>query len=174
MMYLQTKKISDTVIAIEPGGAHYMRTDIPLRRSEIEVWIEEGKSKAYICREISCKPSTLDFHLKVMGISYAGNKFVGLRPGGNKRPVIERLRQDTVYGSHYLKNLLFRDGLKERCCEECGITVWQDRPAPLELHHINGDRFDNRLENLQILCSNCHSLTSNNSGKGMRTALAQR
>lgn len=61
-----------------------------------------------------------------------------------------------------LKNRLFKEGLKEEKCEICGYT------ESLELHHINGDHTDNRLENLQILCANCHRQTNNYRGKGIR------
>ncbi|MGM9530406.1 HNH endonuclease [Intestinibacter sp.] len=48
-------------------------------------------------------------------------------------------------------------GLKENKCEECGITEWRGKPITIQLHHINGDRSDNRVENLRMLCPNCHS-----------------
>lgn len=71
-----------------------------------------------------------------------------------------------------LKKRLFQEGLKERCCETCGIRTWLDKPISLELHHRNGDRSDNRLANLMLLCPNCHSLTDTyrgrNIGKGSR------
>ena len=41
----------------------------------------------------------------------------------------------------------------------CGYT------ENLELHHINGDHYDNRIENLQILCPNCHAKTDNYRGR---------
>jgi DNA-binding CsgD family transcriptional regulator len=67
-----------------------------------------------------------------------------------------------------LKRRLVREGLKEERCEGCGLDRWQNRPLPLALHHLNGDRDDNRLENLQILCPNCHALTENFSGRNRR------
>lgn len=68
-------------------------------------------------------------------------------------------------GSHSLKQRLFKAGLKKPQCELCG---WCERAPdgriPVELDHINGDRFDNRLENLRILCPNCHSLQPTHRG----------
>ena len=58
--------------------------------------------------------------------------------------------------SNNLKKRLVKDGIKEDRCERCGLTNWLDKPIALALHHINENHFDNHLENLQILCPNCH------------------
>ena len=50
---------------------------------------------------------------------------------------------------------------KEWKCERCGLNTWQGSPLPLEIHHIDGNRRNHDLSNLQILCPNCHSQTSN-------------
>lgn len=61
--------------------------------------------------------------------------------------------------SYKLKKRLFAAGVKIPECEFCG---WAEKMnngrIPLELDHVNGDRYDNRIENLRILCPNCHSL----------------
>jgi DNA-binding CsgD family transcriptional regulator len=72
---------------------------------------------------------------------------------------------------NHLKGRLFDAGLKSRACESCGLSEWRGQPIPLALHHVNGDRNDNRLENLQILCANCHSQTDTWAGRNGRAGL---
>ena len=59
-------------------------------------------------------------------------------------------------------------------CERCGLDTWQDQSIPLEIHHINGINTDNRLENLQLLCPNCHALTNNYRGRARMSARPER
>jgi 5-methylcytosine-specific restriction endonuclease McrA len=58
--------------------------------------------------------------------------------------------------------------MKVNQCEACGISTWLGAPLTLALHHVNGDRLDNRLENLQLLCPNCHSQTPTFAGRNGR------
>ncbi|MDE5888957.1 MAG: hypothetical protein K2H20_02950, partial [Bacilli bacterium] len=69
------------------------------------------------------------------------------------------LQENTNFNCNTLKKRLLAEGIKEYKCECCGITEWQGEEITLELHHINGNHYDNRLENLQLLCPNCHSQT---------------
>jgi 5-methylcytosine-specific restriction endonuclease McrA len=63
-------------------------------------------------------------------------------------------------------------GLLDETCAECGITDWRAAPLSLCLHHVNGINDDNRLENLQLLCPNCHSQTENFAGRFARAQSA--
>jgi DNA-binding transcriptional ArsR family regulator len=85
------------------------------------------------------------------------------RPHG--APIESYLIADRPHNRGNLKRRLVREGLKEPRCELCGIAEWQGKPLSLALHHINGEGHDNRLENLQLLCPNCHSQTDNFSGR---------
>ena len=90
--------------------------------------------------------------------------------GYNPAPIEELLTNERKisYSSHGLKKRLITEGLKEHKCECCGITEWNKKPAPIELDHINGNHHDNRLENLRILCPNCHAQTDTYRGKNKK------
>jgi len=76
------------------------------------------------------------------------------------------LVENSNYGSYNLKQKLLSNNILENKCFECSITdTWNNKPISLQLDHINGINNDNRLENLRILCPNCHSQTETFSGK---------
>lgn len=65
-----------------------------------------------------------------------------------------------------LKKRLIKLNILENKCQKCGLgNLWQNETISLQLDHINGIRNDNRLENLRILCPNCHSQTPTFAGK---------
>ena len=64
-----------------------------------------------------------------------------------------------------LKKRILQAGLLIEKCAVCGIQTWQGKPIVLQLDHINGDNRDNRIENLRLLCPNCHSQTESFCGK---------
>lgn len=73
-----------------------------------------------------------------------------------------------VTSSNILMERLIKLGIFPRACCRCDITHYHDVPAPLELEHIDGNHFNNNLENLTILCINCHSQTETYVGKNNR------
>jgi len=126
-------------------------------------------------RKLGIRPnsnySTIYKYIKLFNIDIshftgqAWNKGFRVRPF--KSITLEEIliENSTYASSSKLKNRLFKEKVKEEKCECCGNSEWMGLKIPLELHHINGDNTDNRIENLQILCPNCHSQTDNNSGK---------
>jgi len=90
--------------------------------------------------------------------------------GHNPAPIEELLTNERKisYSSHGLKKRLITEGFKQHKCECCGISEWNGKPAPIELDHINGNHHDNRLENLRILCPNCHAQTDTYRGKNKK------
>lgn len=60
--------------------------------------------------------------------------------------------------SNNLKKRLFLEGIKEKRCECCNAETWLGWQMTFELHHIDENHNNNALENLQIVCPNCHSM----------------
>jgi hypothetical protein len=80
-------------------------------------------------------------------------------------PIEELLVAGRPRNRGHLRARLLKAGLKEERCEQCGLDEWQGQPLRVTLHHVNGDPYDNRLENLSFLCPNCHSQTPNFGGR---------
>lgn len=136
-----------------------MRTDILDRKADILVWIQQNRTKAFICRQLQCKQSTLNSYLNKMGIDYAGNQGgIGLNKQYSHYKTAEEYAVSSYVKSSKLKDKLVREGKKENKCEICGISSWLGVEIVLELHHKNGNHYDNDLDNLQILCPNCHAV----------------
>jgi Bacterial regulatory proteins, luxR family len=88
-----------------------------------------------------------------------------------RAPIHEYLVAGRRVDRSHLKGRLLAEGLKENRCECCGITDWRGAPLAMALHHANGDGLDNRLDNLVMLCPNCHAQTPNFSGRNRRPKL---
>lgn len=141
------------------------RNDILEKESKIRQWVSEHRSKAFICRQLDCKPLTLESYLGKLDIVYKGNQGGRGCNSSKTKPAIDYLYKGSTISTHRLKLKLIQAGIKTAECESCHASNWLEGSVPLELHHINCDRYDNRLENLQILCPNCHALTDNHAGK---------
>ena len=92
--------------------------------------------------------------------------FLNEREIGKQIPLEVILIENREYQSSRLKRRLVQAGIKQYVCEICGCSnEWNGKPLTLQLDHINGNHSDNRLENLRILCPNCHSQTETYSNK---------
>jgi len=112
---------------------------------------------------------TLAKHITRLGIDTA--HFKGRAHGttpSEKIPLDQMLKAGTYFSSGTVKRRLLKERLLRCECYECQMPpVWRDKLLVLQLDHINGDPCDNRLENLRLLCPNCHSQTRTFTGKKM-------
>ena len=145
------------------------RNDIDERKDDILQWIKENKSKAWMARELNCNQKTIASKLLKWGIEYKGNQsHKGEKINKTYVPAQEYLGTDKMISSYKLKLKLLQEGIKDYECERCKRRFWLDEPIPLELHHKDGNHFNNSLENLEILCPNCHALTDNYRSKNRK------
>jgi 5-methylcytosine-specific restriction endonuclease McrA len=89
---------------------------------------------------------------------------------GPKVPLQDYLSNKRRINSHALRLKLLKHNVFMHKCYGCHLTTWLDKPIPLELEHINGNNQDNSLNNLTLLCPNCHALTSTYRGKNKKVA----
>lgn len=68
----------------------------------------------------------------------------------------------SLHGDDSLPALI---NLRGRKCENCNLSMWQGQEIPLQVHHIDGNHYNNVLDNLQLLCPNCHAQTDTYTGR---------
>lgn len=116
---------------------------------------DSGLSARECCAKFGCSLSAW----------HAAAKDGRLRARSHLIPIDELLSAGRRVSRGHLRTRLLKAGLKEERCETCGLTEWHGEPLRITMHHINGDGYDNRLENIAFLCPNCHSQTPNFSGR---------
>jgi 5-methylcytosine-specific restriction endonuclease McrA len=89
------------------------------------------------------------------------------RPSRRKKtPIKNLLCKNSNYSGYKLKIRLLKENMIKNECAICGLTkIWNNKPISLQIDHINGDSKDHRLNNLRLLCPNCHSQTDTFAGK---------
>lgn len=154
------------------------RTDLSATREQLEVAVASSRSLAEIARRLGLDPRLGGTYRRlhvlidkyrldtshIRGQGWSKDQTVS---SARATPIEDVLVAGRPHNSSNLRQRLVGAGLKQERCEGCGRDWWQGHPIPLELDHINGDRHDNRLENLRLICPNCHALTDNYRGRNI-------
>jgi 5-methylcytosine-specific restriction endonuclease McrA len=139
--------------AIKRGELQTTAAEFPDRRrrydwSEVQAYYDEGHSFR-LCR--------LDFGFCAAAWDKA-RKRGEIKPRTLGMP-LERLLVPNGGSRRNVKIRLLRSGVIQNRCVECGLSEWRGKPLSIHIDHINGVKDDHRLENLRMLCPNCHSQT---------------
>lgn len=137
----------------------------------IQEYVKESDSLSEVLRKLNIpiqgnnigtlRKRIEEYHIDISHFTYGNKRKTGIL----KRDINDYLNNNVYISSAKLRNRLIQEGYKENKCEKCGCTEWLDNPIVIQLHHIDGNHTNNAIENLQMLCPNCHSITENYSGK---------
>lgn len=138
--------------------------------------VESSKSIRQVLFKLNLKQAggnykTVHAKIKKLNLSLehfhfqAHNKGKKLPP---KRPITDYFSNKQTIQSYKFKQRLIREKYFEHKCYSCNLTEWLSEPIPLELEHKDGNHLNNSLENLTLLCPNCHAKTSTYRGKNRK------
>lgn len=147
-----------------------------LDKNELEKLVNESNSIAELLRKLEIRAnggsykyiSNLIEKFKLDTKHFSGKKHSSGRTYP-KVPLEDYLSNKKSISSFKLKIKLIKNGLLKEICSSCNLTEWLGEPIPLELDHIDGNFLNNNLENLRILCPNCHAKTNTYRGRNKRT-----
>lgn len=116
------------------------------------------------------------FNLRVKMLQIDTSHFTGQRHTKGKIGCTNRVLLSELLVEDSIRTLtvsykkrIIREGLLENKCDCCGLGCeWQGKPISLQIDHINGNHLDHRIENLRILCPNCHSQTDTFCSKNIK------
>jgi hypothetical protein len=145
--------------------------------ADIARLVAASHSYAEVFRRLGLSPTGWDYRALrrwILSLGLDTSHFVGsawrrgvpgsLRP---RRPIAEYLVEGRLVPTSLLRCRLLEEGVFDQLCQRCGRREWNGQPIPLELDHLNGDRTDNRLKNLRVLCPNCHAQTDTYRGRNI-------
>jgi hypothetical protein len=145
-----------------------MRKDLDDKKDYIVNSLLSGVSPTQLCVELNCKIDTLRSRWKKWIPDYKPNNTKHLSSFGGQNKWNSLTEYYNSAKETCKRDILYRLLVEERgnTCSECSISsTWNGKPLRLQVDHINGERYDNRPENLRLMCPNCHTQTDTFSNK---------
>lgn len=137
-------------------------------RHEIEQYVKESNSWATLASKLGYNAKSGSYlttmQSMVAELDLDVSHFMGQAWNKNNFDYSRFRKDNAIKSSQAVDALVFIRGHR---CENCGLTEWIGQPISLEVHHMDGDSLNNELDNLKLLCPNCHALTENYRGKNI-------
>ena len=148
--------------------------------ADLIVSVAESWSMAQVLRRLGLRPAGGNYEqikavMATLGLDsshWTGQAHLRGKTNPNvpRRPLDSILRNGVSFQSNKLRKRLLREGLLKPVCSNCGGLEWLGQPIPLELDHLDGDKNNNQIDNLRLICPNCHALTPTYRGKNAKYA----
>lgn len=132
---------------------------------------EKTQSASAAAAYLGIKYDTYKRYAKQYGCFKTNQSGKGMKTNNplNKYPLEDILEgKHPQYQSNKLRIRLIQEKVFEHKCNRCGNAEWLGVPIPLELEHKDGQSNNHKLDNLELLCPNCHAFTSSYRGKNTR------
>jgi hypothetical protein len=176
------------IIRLDLDTSHWERDVVHVPRDPVPEWSDAevlsaadgARSVAEVMRRLGLDSSSrrgrrqLERRLRTAGVDLSA--LLGQRSHlGTSVPVTRRRRRQlrellvpgSLVGTSRLRERLIEECVLEPICSACDLASWRGGPPPLQLDHVDGDRTNNRLENLRLLCANCHAQTDTYCGRNI-------
>jgi|LakMenE18May11ns_1017448.scaffolds.fasta_scaffold9246019_1 Zn finger protein HypA/HybF involved in hydrogenase expression len=140
--------------------------EVKITDEEIKLAYDKYDTLHQASAELKMTTVSLWRRAKKIGLAWKDKNF---KPEQQKIPLNEIIEgKHPYYQTLKLKKRLLKEGVKENKCDICGIIDWNNIELSMQLDHIDGDSHNHKLDNLRMVCPNCHSQTNTYCGKNKK------
>jgi len=163
-----TKKLTDTIVLYYSLSIFIVMKKID-KESFIEI-CEKSESMAQASVQLNLHFNTFKKYAIKFGCYHPNQSGKGMTKNVTPKFDLEEILngEHPHYQTYKLKKRMIKEGIIKNMCSVCNISTWLNSPLNLELDHIDGNRMNHKIDNLRLLCPNCHSQTENYRSKNKK------